>query len=69
MQRKSDEFNKTLKLMKTCKAAGINNITMALIQNASTELHDGLFKLLIDTYTMGEIPQDFKERIIKSIPK
>ena len=64
-----DEFNKTLKLMKTGKAAGIDNIAMELIQNASKELQDELFKLVNDIYTTGEIPKDFKESIIVPIPK
>jgi hypothetical protein len=63
-----DEFNKTLKLMKTCEAAGIDDIAMKLIKNASTELQYELFKLVNDIYITGEIPKDFKESIIISIP-
>ncbi|KAL4141626.1 hypothetical protein QTP88_004234 [Uroleucon formosanum] len=64
-----DEFNRTLKLMKTGKATGTDDIAMELIQNASTELQDELFKLVNDIYTIGEIPKDFKESIIIPIPK
>jgi len=53
-----DEFNRTLKLMKTGKAAGTDDIAMELIQNASTELQDELFILVNDLYTTGEIPKD-----------
>ncbi|VVC29974.1 Endonuclease/exonuclease/phosphatase,Reverse transcriptase domain [Cinara cedri] len=41
------EFSRSLKLMKTGKAAGTDDIAMELIQNASTELQDELFKLSI----------------------
>jgi len=58
-----DEFNRTLKLMNTGKAAGTDDIAMELIQNENTELQNKLFKLVNDIYTAGEIPKDFKESI------
>lgn len=64
-----DEFNRTLKLMKTGKAAGTDDIGMELIQNESTELQDELFILVNDVYTTGEISKDFTESIIIHIPK
>lgn len=55
--------------MKICKADGIENIAIELIQKASTELQDELFKLVNNIYALGEIPEDFKEIIIISISK
>lgn len=37
-----DIFDKTLKLMKTCKAAGIGDMAMDLFQNASTDVWEEL---------------------------
>jgi len=48
-----DEFIRTLKLIKTGKAAGTDDIAMELIQNVSTELQEELFKLVNDIYTTG----------------
>jgi hypothetical protein len=55
--------------MKTCKATGIDDIAMELIQNVSTELQDKLFKLVNDIYNTGEILKDFEESFIIHIPK
>ncbi|VVC27978.1 Hypothetical protein CINCED_3A005383 [Cinara cedri] len=52
-----DEFSKTLKLMK--KLTGIDDISMELIQNVSTEIQNELFKLVNDIYTTEEITEDF----------
>lgn len=55
--------------MKTCKAAGKDDISMELIQNVSIELQEELFKLVNEIYTTGKISKDFKESIIIPIPK
>lgn len=64
-----DEFNNILKVMKTRKTPGIDNITMELIQNASVQIQDKLFNLVNCIYTTEDILEDFKKNIIILIPK
>jgi hypothetical protein len=46
--------------MKTCKAAGIDDISMELIQHLSTELQDELFKLMNVCIHYERDPQSFQ---------
>ncbi|KAL4149828.1 hypothetical protein QTP88_003684 [Uroleucon formosanum] len=64
-----EEFNQVLKMMKTRKSPGVDNISTELIQNAGKKIQNELFKLVNDIYITGEIPEDFKKNIIITLPK
>jgi len=64
-----EEFNQVLKMMKTRKSPGVDNVSTELIQNAGTKIHNKLFKLVNDIYITGKIPEDLKKNIIITFSK
>jgi uncharacterized protein YuzB (UPF0349 family) len=64
-----EEFNQVLKMKKTRKSPGVDNISTELIQNAGTKIQNELFKLVNDIYITGEIPEDLKKNIIVTLSK
>jgi len=63
------EFEYALKIMKTDKAPGPDNINTELLQYAGTKTKEELFKLIHDVYYTGTVPKDFYKSTLVLLPK
>lgn len=54
--------------MKRNKALGVDNIPIELIENSRETVNEELFKLVMEIYESGVIPEDFQKSIIIPIP-
>lgn len=63
------EYDTALSELKPKKAPGIDYIPVELLQNSSQIVKDALYDLTRDIYMKGEIPDDYCNSIIVSIPK
>ncbi|KAL4152963.1 hypothetical protein QTP88_000796 [Uroleucon formosanum] len=63
------EFELALYDLKQNKAPGTDNITAELLQCASMKIKDALYQLTKDIYEKGDVPDDYCESIIVTIPK
>jgi len=55
--------------LKQKKAPGIDNITAELLQCASTKIKDAIHQLTQNIYEKGDVPDNYRKRIIATIPK
>lgn len=55
--------------MKQNKAPEIDDITAELLQCASTKIKDALYQLTQDIYEKGDVPDDYRKRVIVTILK
>ncbi|KAF0753702.1 craniofacial development protein 2-like [Aphis craccivora] len=63
------EFELALHDLKQNKAPEIDDITAELLQCASTKIKDALYQLTQDIYEKGDVPDDYRKRVIVTILK